>query len=78
MQGDQGRVRVVVTCRACGSDQLYKHGCSRSGEARYRCRACHGCFQLNYRNEANQVGVPEKIVDITLNGISISEPVLTV
>lgn len=66
-------VSVVVICRACGSNQLYKHGRSRSGKACYRCRDCHCCFQLNYRNEANKVGVPEKIVDMALNGAGIRD-----
>lgn len=66
-------VNVVVSCRACGSELLYKHGRSRSGEPRYRWRECHGCFQLNYRNEANKVGVSEKIVDMALNGSGIRD-----
>lgn len=66
-------VSVVVQCRECGSERLYKHGRSRSGEPRYRCRDCHCCFQLNYRNEANKVGVPEKIVEMAMNGSGIRD-----
>lgn len=66
-------VSMVVTCRQCGSGHLYKNGRSRSGEPRYRCRECHCCFQLIYRNEANKVGVPEKIVKMALNGSGIRD-----
>lgn len=66
-------VSVVVTCRACGSELLYKHGRARSGKPRYRCRECHCCFQLNYRNEANKVGVSEKIVEMALNGSRVRD-----
>lgn len=66
-------VSVAVRCRQCGSDHLYKQGRSRSGEQRYRCRECHCCFQLNYRNEANKVGVPDKIVEMALNGSGIRD-----
>lgn len=66
-------VSVAVTCRACGSEWLYKHGRSRSGEPRYRCRECHCCFQLNYKNEANKVGVPERIVAMALNGSGVRD-----
>ena len=66
-------VSVVVQCRQCGSERLYKHGLSRSGEPRYRCRDSHCYFQLNYLNEANKVGVPEKIVEMAMNGAGIRE-----
>lgn len=66
-------VSVVVTCRACGSEQLYKHGRSRTGEPRYRCRECHCCFQLNYRNETNKVGVPDKIIEMAMNGAGVRD-----
>lgn len=66
-------VSVVVSCRQCGSEQMYKQGRSRSGEPRYRCRECHCCFQLNYRNEANKVGVPEKIVAMAMKGSGVRD-----
>lgn len=66
-------VSVGVRCRACDSDHLSKHGRSRCGEARYRCRDCRCCFQLNYRNEANKVGVPEKIIERAMNDAGIRD-----
>ena len=61
---------VSVHCRYGASD---KHGHARSSEARYRCRACLRCFQLDYRYEGNKQGVPERIIDMALNGSGVRD-----
>ena len=64
---------VSVHCRYCASELIYKHGHARSGEARYRCRDCLRCFQLDYRYEGNKQGVPEQIVAMALNGSGVRD-----
>ena len=64
---------VSVHCRYCASELIYKHGHARSGEARYRCRACLRCFQLDYRYEGHKQGVPEQIVAMALNGSGVRD-----
>ena len=63
---------IEVVCPKCES-AVYRHGTASSGEARYRCRACHHCFQLNYRYEANRPGVAEKIVEMAMNGSGVRD-----
>ncbi len=62
---------VPVHCRYCASELVYNHGHARSGEARYRCRDCLRCFQLDYRYEGNKQGVSERIVAMALNGSGV-------
>ena len=64
---------VPVHWRYCASELIYKHGHARSGETRYRCRDCLRCFQLDYRYEGNKQGVPERIIDMALNGSGVRD-----
>lgn len=64
---------VVVTGRASGNDRLNRHGRLHRGELCYCCREWHCCFYLNYRNEANKVDVPKKIIEMALNGSGIRD-----
>lgn len=64
---------IVVKCRYCGSELVYKHGYARSGEPRYRCRECQRSFQLTYRYEGNKPDTPEKIVDMAMNGAGVRD-----
>lgn len=61
-----------VLCPKCSS-AVYRHGKAPSGEARYRCRGCYHCFQLNYRYEANRPGVAERIIDMAMNGSGVRD-----
>lgn len=63
---------IEVLCPKCSS-AVYGHGKATSGEARYRCRGCHHCFQLNYRYEANRPGVAERIIDMAMNGSGVRD-----
>ena len=64
---------LLVNCWYCHSELVYKHGHARSGEPRYRCRDCHRCFQVSYRYEANKDGIPEKIIDMAMNGSGVRD-----
>ncbi len=66
-------VTVPVYCRYCQSASLYKHGYARSGEPRYRCRDCQRSFQLYYHNVGNRDGIPEKMVEMALNGSGVRD-----
>ena len=65
--------RVQVKCPTCASERVYRHGKARSGLSRYRCCACHHCFQLDYRYQANKPGVAEQIVAMALNGSGVND-----
>lgn len=64
--------RVDVLCPQCES-RVYRHGKASSGEPRYRCRACHHCFQLNYRDKANRPGVAEQIMEMAMNSSGVRD-----
>lgn len=64
---------VPVDCRYCQSASIYKHGYARSGEPRYRCRDCQRSFQLYYHNVGNRDGIPEKIVEMAINGSGVRD-----
>ena len=64
---------VTVSCPCCFCEKIYRHGKSRSGEQRYRCRECGHCFQLEYRYEANKPGVTDKISEMAMNGSGVRD-----
>ena len=64
---------VVVKCRYCDSESVYKQGYARSGEPRYRCRDCQRSFQLTYRYEGNKPDTPNKIVDMAMIGSGVRD-----
>ena len=64
---------LLVKCPCCVSDQVYRHGKSRSGTQRYRWKQCLHCFQLNYVYEAHKPGVADKIVEMALNGSGVRD-----
>ena len=64
---------VTVSCPSCFCEKIYRHGKSRSGEQRYRCRECGHCFQLEYRYEANKPGVTDKISEMAMNGSGVRD-----
>lgn len=64
---------VQVQCRYCQSVSIYKHGYARSSKSRYRCRDCQRSFQLYYHNVGNRDGIPEKIVEMAINGSGVRD-----
>ncbi|WP_407701256.1 IS1/IS1595 family N-terminal zinc-binding domain-containing protein [Thiothrix eikelboomii] len=60
--------------RFCQGEWVYRHGKARSGLQRYRCCDCHHCFQLEYRYEANKLGVTDKISEMAINGSGVRIP----
>ena len=66
-------ITVPVSCSNCACEKIYRHGTSRNGEQRYRCRECGHCFQLEYRYEANKPGVTDKISEMAMNGSGVRD-----
>ena len=64
---------ILVKCPCCINDQVYRHGKSRIGTQRYRCKQCLQCFQLDYIYEAHKPGVTDKIVEMALNGSGVRD-----
>ena len=67
---------VKVKCPECGGTQVYKHGTSENGEARYICRAPEcgtKTFRLEYRNEGSKPGIDEKIIAMAANASGIRD-----
>ena len=52
---------------------MYQQGHARSGEPRYRCRSCQRSFQVTYRYEGNKAGIPEKIIQMAMNGSGVRD-----
>ncbi len=64
---------VLISCPSCSCEKIYRHGQSRNGEQRYRCRECGHCFQLDYRYKANKPGVTDKIIEMAMNGSGVRD-----
>ncbi len=64
---------VLISCPSCSCEKIYRHGQSRNGGQRYRCRECGHCFQLDYRYEANKPGVTDKIIEMAMNGSGVRD-----
>jgi len=66
---------VEVSCVACRSKKVIKHGQTESGVQRYRCKenGCGKTFKLSYRYKAREHGVKDRIVDMALNGSGVRD-----
>ena len=65
-----------VKCPICGSDHVVKYGYTTDGKQRYRCKnaSCHkSTFICDYVYQAYQIGIKEKIIDMTLNSSGIRD-----
>ncbi|MCP4392538.1 MAG: IS1 family transposase, partial [Gammaproteobacteria bacterium] len=65
-----------VRCIYCNSSDVAKHGCSETGEQRYRCRndECpHVTFMCSYMNFGCFPEIKNKVTDMALNGSGIHD-----
>jgi len=66
----------VLHCPNCHGTDLVRHGQTRQGKQRYRCRAqrCAGrTFLLDYSYPGQSPGVKRQIVDMALNASGIRD-----
>jgi transposase-like protein len=50
-----------------------KNGKSSNGTQKWQCNSCKKHFRLEYRYNAWQVGVKEKIIEMTLNSSGVRD-----
>jgi transposase-like protein len=66
----------VLHCRHCQSTDIVRHGTTRQGKQRYRCRACPErgrTFLLAYAYAGQSPAVKQQIVDMALNASGIRD-----
>ena len=64
---------TVLLCPYCGGNDLQKNGKSPNGTQRWHCKLCKKYFQLSYRYNAYNVGIKDKIIDLTLNSSGVRD-----
>ena len=66
----------VLHCPYCQGIDIVRHGMTRQGKQRYRCRACpdHGrTFLLAYAYAGQSPAVKQQIVDMAMNASGIRD-----
>jgi transposase-like protein len=67
----------VLHCPHCQSTDLVRHGITRQGKQRYRCRACRQgrgrTFLLDYSYAGQSPAVKEQIVEMAMNASGIRD-----
>jgi transposase-like protein len=67
----------VLHCPLCQGTDIVRHGTTRQGKQRYRCRACREgrgrTFLLNYSNAGQSPEVKEQIVEMAMNASGIRD-----
>ena len=69
-------VLQALHCPYCQSTDIVRHGMTRQGKQRYRCRACpdHGrTFLLEYAYAGQSPAVKQQIVDMAMNASGIRD-----
>jgi len=69
-------VLQVLHCPYCQGTDIVRHGMTRQGKQRYRCRACpdHGrTFLLAYAYAGQSPAVKQQIVDMAMNASGIRD-----
>ncbi len=64
---------VTVHCPRCNSDEVYRHGRSRSRHERFRYRSCKRVFPAHLLYEARKPGVKVQIVEMAHNGAGLRD-----
>jgi insertion element IS1 protein InsB len=62
-----------ITCPRCSRGNVIKHGTTRAGKQRYRCRRCRRQFITDYTNRGHDPEVRRLIVPLSLNGCGIRD-----
>jgi transposase-like protein len=66
----------VLHCPHCQGTDIVRHGMTRQGKQRYRCRACpeHGrTFLLAYASAGQSPAVKQQIVEMAMNASGIRD-----
>src|SRR5215813_12229170 len=66
----------VLHCPHCQGTDIVRHGTTRQGKQRYRCRPCpeRGCtFLLKYAYAGQSPEIKQQIVDMALNASGIRD-----
>jgi transposase-like protein len=69
-------VLQVLHCPHCQGTDIVRHGMTRQGKQRYRCRACpeHGrTFLLPYAYAGQSPAVKQQIVEMAMNASDIRD-----
>jgi len=69
-------VQIPVKCPKCESTNISKNGTGAKGEQRYLCnnKECTGkSFMLKYIYKGWELGINEKIIDMTANASGIRD-----
>ena len=65
---------IQVACIQCQKTEgVVKNGKVDTGHQRYLCRNSNKSFQLEYRNNGNQPGTHERVIDMTMNGSGVRD-----
>ncbi|HEX8492450.1 MAG TPA: IS1 family transposase [Pyrinomonadaceae bacterium] len=62
-----------ITCPRCSRGNIIKHGTTRAGKQRYRCKHCRRQFIINYTYCGHNSTVRQLIVPLSLNGCGIRD-----
>ncbi|MGB0360958.1 MAG: IS1/IS1595 family N-terminal zinc-binding domain-containing protein [Endozoicomonas sp.] len=60
---------LPLTCQP--TKGVVKNGKAKTGHQRYICRKCRKSFQLKYLYNANQPGIYERVITMTINGSEV-------
>ena len=69
-------VLQVLHCPHCYGTDIVRHGTTRQGKQRYRCRTCpeHGrTFLLEYAYTGQSRAIKQQIVDMAMNASGIRD-----
>jgi len=62
-----------ICCPNCKCNNIVKNGRRSNGDQRWRCNECKKSFQLDYRYNANQPGIGQKIDNQILNSSGVRD-----
>jgi len=62
-----------ICCPSCKCNDTVKNGHHPNGDQRFRCKKCKKSFQLEYRYNANQPGMAQKIDNQILNSSGVRD-----
>ena len=69
-------IMQVLHCPNCQGTNIIRHGTTRQGKQRYRCREmlCNGhTFLLNYRYAGHSAEIKQQIIDMAMNASGIRD-----
>lgn len=62
-----------ITCPSCSARSIIKHGTTRGGKQRYRCKRCSRQFVITYTYRGHDPGVRQLVLPLSLNGCGIRD-----